>query len=102
MDPIQLLGLLSGLAIFIPPPWGPLIAGMAKFLPLIEEGVVALEAVNKADPQLLPHLQAVAQQAFGGADLGTVAKQLFAPQQMTEDERISAEERWFRRAEGDQ
>lgn len=101
MDPIQLLGVLSNFAIFIPPPWGPLIGAIGQVAPLIGGGVEALAAINKADPALLQQLEAVAGQSFGGLDLSIVAKQLFAPHQMTAAERQAAEEAWFNRAAGD-
>jgi hypothetical protein len=81
MDPVKLLGLIANFAIFIPPPWGPLLAAIGKVLPLVEEGVTAAEAVAAADPTLVPHLQQAASQA--GLSIDTVAKSLFAPQQLT-------------------
>lgn len=97
MDALALLRLLSALAIFIPPPWGPIIAGVGKFLPLIAAGKTALDAVNAADPSIVPHLEQVAKDCFGNLDISVVAKAILAPHQMTQEERFQAEQAWMNR-----
>lgn len=96
MDPIRLLGLLSEVAIFIPPPWGPIIASLGRVLPLVEQGFEVLVAINKADPTLLPQIEAAAKQVFGvdlqAGNTQLMAKLIFSPHQMTSAERMTAEQ----------
>lgn len=88
MNPLQLIGILSNFAVFIPPPWGPLVAAIAKVAPLVTEGVAVLQAVNKADPTLMPHLRQAASEV--GVNIEVAAKVFFAPHTLTASESSKA------------
>lgn len=92
MEPLS--ALLSVLAAVIPPPWGPIIGAIVKVAPLIRAGLEIRAAMQKADPDLLKHIEEAAASAGLSPDL--LAKRLFAPHQMTPEE----ERRWMDRASG--
>lgn len=88
---------LTGLALlarFIPPPWGPIIAAAINVVPLIEQGMSVVDAINRADPNLLKHLNAAAKSlGIGPEAVATIA---YAPGRMSPED----EKRWMDRASG--
>lgn len=82
---------LEGLGAFIPAPWGPLVCAYGHVQLLIARDIPIMQALNSVDPGLSTHLRHVAAELFGrparSSEVVTFAKGLYAPAQLTADER---------------
>jgi hypothetical protein len=88
MNPMQIISMLSVVAVFIPPPWGPIIAAILKCAPLAQGAISAVETIMlQADPALFKHLQEAA--AGMGVSQAALAKALFAPHTLSTAETAS-------------